>query len=102
MRARNHLAADLAIEALYRDRFHAYVHVAAAITGEAESARDAVQAAFALALRRQSLLRKQQSLESWLWRIVVTRSIDATRRRARERRLTAISQAPSEPAAERS
>ena len=96
------MAVERAIEALYRDRFHAYVHVAHAITGEAESARDAVQEAFALALRRQKSLRKQQSLESWLWRIVVTRSIETTRRRAKERRLAAISQAHFEPAVERS
>jgi len=102
MRTRNHVDVDRAIETLYRDRFHAYVHVAYAITGDAESARDAVQEAFALALRRQKSLRKQQSLESWLWRIVVTRSIEATRRRAKERRMVAISQAHFEPVAQRS
>jgi RNA polymerase sigma-70 factor, ECF subfamily len=102
MAARQDAAMDGAIEALYRRRFHVYVHVAFAITGEAESARDAVQEAFALALRRQKSLRKQQSLESWVWRIVVTRSIEAARRGARERRLTALGPTMPEPGAERS
>jgi hypothetical protein len=88
---------DGAIEALYRERFHAYVHVASAITGEQEAARDAVQEAFALALQRQSSLRKRRSLESWIWRIVVRRSIDVTRRRSKDRRLTSAPQAPLPP-----
>jgi RNA polymerase sigma factor (sigma-70 family) len=102
MRIREDAAMDGEIEALYRSRFNAYVLVAYAITGETESARDAVQEAFALALRRQRSLRKQQSLESWIWRIVVTRSIETTRRGARERKLTAIGPAMPGPAAERS
>jgi DNA-directed RNA polymerase specialized sigma24 family protein len=72
-----------AIEDLYRRRFGAFVRTSYAITRDTESARDVVQEAFALALRRRSALRRAASLESWVWRIVVTRSLDAARRRAR-------------------
>ena len=41
------------IEMLYRTRFAAFVRTAAAITGDGESGRDAVQDAFAPAVRRR-------------------------------------------------
>ena len=72
-----------AIEELYRRRFGAFVRTSYAITRDTESARDVVQEAFALAIRRRSTLRRDASLESWVWRIVITRSLDATRKRAR-------------------
>jgi DNA-directed RNA polymerase specialized sigma24 family protein len=42
------------LEALYRSRFDVFVRVAASITGDAERARDAVQDAFATAVRKRT------------------------------------------------
>jgi RNA polymerase sigma-70 factor (ECF subfamily) len=72
-----------AIEDLYRRRFGAFVHTSYAITRDIESARDVVQEAFAVAIRRRSALRRDASLESWVWRIVITTALDAARKRAR-------------------
>jgi RNA polymerase sigma-70 factor, ECF subfamily len=69
------------LEQLYRDRYERLVHVAAAITGDVEAAYDAVQDAFATAVRKRSSFRGTGSLEAWVWRIVV----NSARRRARER-----------------
>ena len=60
-----------AIEAIYRERFPAFLRTAAAIVGDAEGARDAVQEAFARALRSRESYRGEGNLEAWLWRIVV-------------------------------
>jgi RNA polymerase sigma-70 factor (ECF subfamily) len=71
------------IEALYRDRLPEFTRAAAAIAGDAESGRDAVQEAFAKALRRRRRFRGDGSLEAWVWRIVVNAARDAARRRSR-------------------
>ena len=74
-------AADAsAIATLYRERFHSFVGGAYAVLGEPEAARDAVQEAFARALRDRRHLRAEGSLESWLWRIVVNVARDVARR----------------------
>jgi Sigma-70 region 2 len=70
-----------AIEDLYRRRFGAFVRTSYAITRDTDSARDVVQDAFALAIRRRSTLRRETSLESWVWRIVVTRDDPVARDR---------------------
>jgi RNA polymerase sigma factor (sigma-70 family) len=76
------------IESLYRSHFGRFVRVAAAITGDDALAHDAVQDAFAIALRRQHGLRRRASLEGWVWKIVVNEARQqrrkATRRRGRE------------------
>jgi DNA-directed RNA polymerase specialized sigma24 family protein len=41
------------LEALYRERFCVFERVAASVTGDSEQARDAVQEAFATALRKR-------------------------------------------------
>ncbi len=87
MSARGNGSIEDAIEALYRARFRVFVRTAYAITGDAEAAREVVQEAFALALQRRRALRRQQALESWVWRIVVTRSLEARRRESRARLL---------------
>jgi RNA polymerase sigma factor (sigma-70 family) len=70
------------IEALYRDRLAAFVRTAAAIAGDLESGRDAVQEAFATAVRKRERYRGEAPLEAWLWRIVVNEARDRRRRRA--------------------
>ena len=68
------------IALLYRDRFHAFVGGAYAVVGEPEAARDAVQEAFARALRDHRRFRGEGPLESWVWRIVLNVARDIARR----------------------
>src|ERR1700751_5647100 len=72
------------LEALYRERLADFTRVAAAIAGDAESGRDAVQDAFAKALRKRRRFRGEGSLEAWVWPIVVNAARDAGRRRRRK------------------
>ena len=60
-----------AIEAVYRGRLADLRRVATAITGNREAAFDAVQDAFATAVRRRRQFRGEGSLDAWVWRIVV-------------------------------
>jgi RNA polymerase sigma factor (sigma-70 family) len=59
------------LEALYRSRFEVFARVAASVTGDAERARDAVQEAFAMAVRKRRSFRAEGPLEAWVWRIVL-------------------------------
>ena len=47
------------------------MRVAAAICGDVEAGRDAVQAAFVSAVRTRKSFRGDGPLEAWIWRIVV-------------------------------
>jgi RNA polymerase sigma factor (sigma-70 family) len=69
------------LEKLYRERLPEFTRAAAAIAGDEESGRDAVQDAFAKALRKQRRFRGDGSLEAWVWRIVVNAARDTSRRR---------------------
>lgn len=70
-----------AIEQLYRDRFAGYCDALAAVAGNRESARDAVQEAFARALRQRRRLRSQESLAPWVWTIALRIAYDSRPRR---------------------
>jgi RNA polymerase sigma-70 factor (ECF subfamily) len=59
------------IEALYRSGYCRFVRVATAVLRDEERAVDAVQEAFAAALRDRSRFRGDGPLEAWVWRIVV-------------------------------
>jgi RNA polymerase sigma-70 factor (ECF subfamily) len=72
------------LEALYRGRLGEFTRVAAAIAGDEESGRDAVQDAFAKALRKRQRFRGDGSLEAWVWRIVVNSARDSKRRSRRK------------------
>jgi RNA polymerase sigma-70 factor (ECF subfamily) len=72
------------LEALYRERLPEFTRAAAAIAGDTESGRDAVQDAFAKALRKRRRFRGDANLEAWVWRIVVNAARDAARRRRRK------------------
>ena len=74
-----------AIESLYRSHFARFVRVAAAITGDDGLAHDAVQDAFAIALRRHHGLRRRASIEGWVWKIVVNEARQQRRRSTRRR-----------------
>ena len=69
------------IEALYRARFHAFVRTAAAVAGDVDSGREAVQEGFATAVRKRSTYRGEGSLEAWVWPIVLNEARDRLRRR---------------------
>lgn len=72
------------LEALYRERLPEYRRAATAIAGDEESGRDAVQEAFAKAIRKRRRFRGEGQLEAWLLRIVVNAARDARRRRLRQ------------------
>jgi RNA polymerase sigma factor (sigma-70 family) len=59
------------LEALYRSRFDVFARVAASVTGDSDRARDAVQEAFATAVRKRRSFRGDGPLEAWVWRIVL-------------------------------
>ena len=68
------------LETLYRSRLAEFRRVAAAIAGDRELGRDAVQEAFAAAVRKRRSYRGDGTLEAWVWRIVVNAARDARRR----------------------
>lgn len=59
------------LEALSRSRFEVFARVAATVTGDLDRARDAVQEAFATAVRKRRSFRGEGPLEAWLGRIVL-------------------------------
>jgi DNA-directed RNA polymerase specialized sigma24 family protein len=68
------------LEALYRSRFGVFARVAASVTGDSERARDAVQEAFATAVRKRRSFRGEGPLEAWVWRIVLNAARSDARR----------------------
>jgi RNA polymerase sigma-70 factor, ECF subfamily len=68
------------LEALYRSRFDVFARVAASVTGDSERARDAVQEAFATAVRKRGSFRSDGPLEAWVWRIVLNAARSDRRR----------------------
>jgi RNA polymerase sigma-70 factor (ECF subfamily) len=71
-----------AIERLYRDRFSGYCDALSTVTGDYESARDAVQEAFTRALRDRRKLRRDGALAAWVWTIAFRVAIASPARRA--------------------
>jgi RNA polymerase sigma-70 factor (ECF subfamily) len=68
------------LEQLYRSRFDVFARVAASVTGDSERARDAVQEAFATAVRKRGSFRGEGPLEAWVWRIVLNAARSDARR----------------------
>lgn len=68
------------LEALYRSRFEVFARVAASVTGDSDRARDAVQEAFATAVRKRRSFRSEGPLEAWVWRIVLNAARSDIRR----------------------
>lgn len=68
------------IERIYRDRYVSLCRVATAVTGRAETAREAVQDGFALALTHRVEFRGEGSLEGWVAQIVLRAALDVRRR----------------------
>jgi RNA polymerase sigma factor (sigma-70 family) len=68
------------LEEVYRRDFDRFLRAAAAIVGDVERGRDAVQEAFASAVRNRSQFRGEGPVEAWLWKAVVTRAHNERRR----------------------
>ena len=68
------------LEGLYRRQLKEFTRAATAIAGDPELGRDAVQDAFAKAMRSRRRYRGEGTLEAWVWRIVVNAARDARRR----------------------
>jgi len=71
-----------ALEELYRAGLPRFVRAAAAIVGDEGAGRDAVQEAFAQAVRKRTSFRFEAPLEAWVWRIVINEALASRRRRA--------------------
>ena len=71
------------LEELYRRRYGAFRNALTPVAGSREAARDAVQEAFAKALRERRRLRSEDSIEAWVWQIALRTALDA-RRNGRE------------------
>jgi RNA polymerase sigma factor (sigma-70 family) len=69
------------LEEVYRRDFDRFLRAAAAIAGDVEGGRDAVQEAFASAVRTREQFRGEGPVEAWLWRAVVTRAHNERRRK---------------------
>jgi RNA polymerase sigma factor (sigma-70 family) len=63
------------LESLYRREYRRFLRVATAILRDEARAVDAVQEAFAAAIRRQRQFRGDGSLEAWVWRMVVNAAL---------------------------
>ena len=72
-----------AIEAVYRERFAPFVRLAWAITGDEQSALDAVHDGFVRAVRYRSGLRDSDSAAGWICRIVLNEAKKRRRDAAR-------------------
>jgi RNA polymerase sigma-70 factor (ECF subfamily) len=68
-----------AIEDVYRRRYPRFIRVARAALGDEERARDAVQEAFARAIRSRFDFRGEGSLEGWIWKTLVRLCVDERR-----------------------
>jgi RNA polymerase sigma-70 factor (ECF subfamily) len=70
------MGAELAeIESLYRTSYSRYRNALATITGSYESARDAVQHAFAQAIAERAGFRREGSLSAWVWKIALRQAL---------------------------
>jgi RNA polymerase sigma-70 factor (ECF subfamily) len=67
------------LEALYRQRFPHFVRVGTALLRDEDRAVEAVQEAFAAAVRARRSFRREGPLEAWVWRMVVNEARKAKR-----------------------
>jgi RNA polymerase sigma-70 factor, ECF subfamily len=63
------------IEQLYRERYLLYRNALATVTGSYDSARDAVQHAFAQAIAERTRFRGDGTLEAWVWKIALRQAL---------------------------
>ena len=68
------------LESLYRADLPRFVRAAAAIVGDEATGRDAVQEAFAQAVKKRASFKGEAALEAWVWRIVINEALALRRR----------------------
>jgi RNA polymerase sigma factor (sigma-70 family) len=73
------------IERLYRRRYGDFLRTAIALLRDPDLAHEAVQEAFARAVRAQASLRSNGSLDAWVWRTLVNVSISELRQASKDR-----------------
>jgi RNA polymerase sigma factor (sigma-70 family) len=71
------------LEALYRSGYASFVRVASVISGSESAGADAVQDAFAKAIKSRKTFHGDAPLEAWVWRIVVNAARTARSREYR-------------------
>lgn len=71
------------LELLYREQYGRFLRVAMGLVGDREAAHDAVQEAFARAIKNRSSIRSSEGVTNWLWRTLTNLCFDTQRRRAR-------------------
>jgi len=69
-----------ALEELYAERFVPFRNALATVTGSRESARDAVQEAFARALAQRDRYRGEAPLAAWVWKIAFRVALEGRKR----------------------
>jgi RNA polymerase sigma-70 factor, ECF subfamily len=70
------------LERLYRADLPRFIRAAAAIVGDEATGRDAVQEAFAQAVKKRASFKGEAALEAWVWRIVINEALALRRRHA--------------------
>jgi RNA polymerase sigma-70 factor, ECF subfamily len=70
------------VERVYRGRYADFLRVCIAVTGNVESAHDAVQEGFSRGLRSLPADLALDALEPWLWRVIANAARDHARRAA--------------------
>jgi len=86
------------LESLYRREYRRFLRVAVAILRDESRAVDAVQEAFASAIRKQQQFRGEGPLEAWIWRMVVNAALkERSRRRHEELGDLELAAPPEEP-----
>ena len=68
------------LEELYSTRYLSFRNALATVTGSRESARDAVQEAFARALAQREQYRGDAPLAAWVWKIALRVALESRRR----------------------
>lgn len=79
------------LEQLYAERYVSFRNALATVSGSRESARDAVQEAFARALAGREQRRDDGCLAAWVWKIALRVALE-NRRRTEARRLEDLPQ----------
>ena len=69
------------IERVYRERYVGFRNALVTVTGSHDAARDAVQEAFARALRERAGFRGEGPLEAWIFKIALRIALEARRNR---------------------
>jgi RNA polymerase sigma factor (sigma-70 family) len=68
------------LESLYRADLPRFVRAAIAIVGDEATGRDAVQEAFAQAVKKRVSFKGEAALEAWVWRIVINEALALRRK----------------------